>query len=522
MSAPLNPVAAVNDRYAAAASVAGARGAVELVVVHDTAGADFNSTVRELRGAEDLQLLTLWEELLPAAGYLRRLRATEPFPASFSARHHEAVGELRERVAQGRALVGAETAELLGRLVDQAATLEDGSPTPVGELLLESLAEIGPENCVVLAANARAEHGLRAWLGEVGIEAAAIAVTGRAGVHPDSRAYLLGPPGFLGARSFLAPACPELSYLFPAWAPDRSLPTTLLSEHAVGGIYPTVRVAHVGTPTARNHMSDTTSSPAPETGPDDLEELLSWSDPAPPAREPLPDEVLARRVLLAGGRSMLLDQDGGWIRALDPEQPAGERVHQRDEQTVVPGVYLVLREGVTNSQSLYDRTMTVLGGDAEAVEAKQSEWKAALARTLRVLGNRQVVRQLERAGVGAAARAPAWVEQTLARPQDPGDFEKLLRWLRMSPVRSYVANADKFAKARYRAANDVRELLEEALDAADLEALHANGIVRLRVKGEQFASIMAARVIAVSPDKTLVPRASVRVPQIDRRARWLE
>ncbi|MFC5061132.1 hypothetical protein [Actinomycetospora atypica] len=418
--------------------------------------------------------------------------------------------------------MGSDTRDFLRMLSDHADGLAS-SPSPMGNVLLEAVQTSGHAKSVIVVMNARAEQGIRDWLSHCDLEPANIQVVGRGDVQRDCHSYLLGPPALLGPKSYLAPTCPKLSYIYPRWVPDRALPISFLTEHSTDGVRPkpSIRIAIDTTVTDALDHEDVHEQ-SDDDFVDDTHSNLSWSDVSPPSRAPLDDEVLARRVMLAGGRSMLLDQDGGWIRALDPDQPAGERVYQQDEKTIVPGVYLILREGITNSDALYELTMYVLGEKRHAVETAQREWKDSLARALRRHGTHQVARQLDRAGVEASTRAPAWIEPTLARPQSTNDFRNLLVWLGLEPVETYISNADNYSRARYRAVNEVRGALESALSATDLDLLRANGIVKLRLETSGFASIIAARVLAISPDEYLVPRTAVRIPEFDRSARWLE
>jgi hypothetical protein len=218
---------------------------------------------------------------------------------------------------------------------------------------------------------------------------------------------------------------------------------------------------------------------------------------------------------------MWLDQDGGWIRILDPLQPAGDRVHLRDERTVAAGTFLILREGATESDALYARSIALLGPSASSVSDSQAAWKSALASKLRILGQHAVVKALECEGVRAASRAPFWTAPTVVRPQADSDFIRLLGWLGLNPE-VVVPNANRLRKARSQAATRVREALEDALDRTDLDYLLSQGHVRLDLDLEGFAGIIATRVLAVSPHQHLVPRNDVRIASPDRTAKWLE
>jgi hypothetical protein len=217
----------------------------------------------------------------------------------------------------------------------------------------------------------------------------------------------------------------------------------------------------------------------------------------------------------------MLDLEGESIRTLDPTRPAGARVEMSDVASVAPGTYLVLREGQTESAPLYARALTRLGAQAETVERSQSGWKTALRQQLATRGPSEVVRSLRALGVEAAAQAPVWTAQTLARPRSEVDFGILLRWLGL-PREPYSQHADLVRKARYQALVDVREALEVALGRADLHDLEQAGFLRLDLDLEGFAGIVATRVLAISPHLDVVARSELRIPKGDASARWLE
>jgi hypothetical protein len=286
---------------------------------------------------------------------------------------------------------------------------------------------------------------------------------------------------------------------------------TEFSADAIGGIRPRTRTHKIGDDAFI---------------PDRLRRVEDQLKPAPAWVRPkfrLPvggDEVHARRVLLCGGLSIMLDLEGETIRTLDPDRPAGGRVRMRDVEDVDSGTYLVLREGQTESEPLYARALARLAARADAVERSQTEWKSALRERLHA-GSAEVTRSLRALGVKAAAQAPAWTARTLARPNSDADFEILLRWLGV-PLEPFREHANLVRRARSQAVVDVKEALEAALGDADMRGLERVGFLKLDLELEGFAGIVATRVLALSPHLDVVARSELRIPREDTRARWLE
>jgi hypothetical protein len=499
----------LNDLYGAAANVTGGR-PVELVAVADVGSARLAAAVRDLMQAVADDDPADWGDLLAMARQLRWRLATEPFPASYGGDRQDLVRGVQETARRRKLMSGPDTQHILEGLADYAA--DSGTIPPVGEALLRSLADGDADSdCAVIVVGARAADGTKRWFHEIGLSVPV--ATGRQAVTLDVRehAYFLGGPPLFGASAVTAARAWKLSYLFPSWIGDRTIPLTRFSDYAEGAI----RVRKV----ERKVGPAMPAFPVKDEIDDPLIPQPVWIPPRA-AQAPADDEVLARRVLLGGGLAIMLDRGGEHIRTLDPQQPAGERVELRDVSAVAPGTYLVLREGETESAALYARALSHLGGEAEAVKSSQNEWKSLLRSRLNARGRPAVVGELRRLGVRAAGQAPAWTRTTVARPQAGADFDLLLGWLGLRPEQ-YRDQANRLRRARAQAMADVRESLEDALSVADMDKLQRDGHLRLVLGIEGFAGIIAAQVLAVSPHEVPVPAHELRFPVQDRAARWL-
>ncbi|URN13210.1 hypothetical protein LUW77_21825 [Streptomyces radiopugnans] len=395
-------------------------------------------------------------------------------------------------------------------LVTQAVHTDTVPPT--GELLLQSITEIGAADCVVILASTRAAQGTRDWFTELDLRAHVASDSQHPQLAVHDTAYYIGPPSLFRASATASPRARNITYMFGSWVRDRRIPRLRLTDFAEGTPALRIRTFQVGDQPAL------LSEPHPVVP--DLRPEPVWTPP-PPDRVARPDNVMARQILLGGGLSIMLDTNGELIRTLNPAQPVGERVELRRVADLVPGAYLVLREGETGRDALYERTMQLLGDHSAAVEATQNEWKSALQRRLTSLGRSEVVDALRRAGLKAARQAAAWTERTVARPQRDEDFLLLLRWLELEPDR-YTGNAGLLRRRRSQAMADIREELEQALADADMHRLEREGCLRIAPSGTGFAGITAARVLAIAPYEVPVHKHAVRVPRDDRSARWLE
>jgi hypothetical protein len=305
-----------------------------------------------------------------------------------------------------------------------------------------------------------------------------------------------------------------VSFVIPAWFGDRSIPRSALAPYADGAITIVARVFTEG-------EVEQPDSDLPESEvEDDFLPQFAWGVRQSAEREPGSEEVEAQKVLLSGNLAIWLD-DGDRIRALDPGQPAGERVVYTDVSLVRAGTYLLLRRGETERGVLYQAALGLLGAKGETADATQKAWKAALAQRLIERGYRQVVPELRQRGVKAADRARAWTDSNLVRPHSDHDFETMLEWLSI-PIQPTFGHATMVRRALYQASADVREQLEKAVSGVDLAALEQDGYLNLDVEMEGLRGIVATRVLAMSPYTEIVSRHDARVPFEDRSGQWLE
>jgi hypothetical protein len=504
----MSRVEALNLRYAASASLA--RDGVEIVAVGDPIGARLNAAVRGLLNVVRDDGSELWDDLVGAAKALRWRLLTQPQPLQFNADVRNAVEQVNRQVHRLRGAVANE--DLLDELVGAAGAVEESDPL-VGAVIMRSIEEVGSGACVVVAASTSARAGLGSWLERSDVMVLTAGDLEREQPRLD-QAYVVGPPRFFRSSLVTAPVIDEVSFLIPAWFGDRSIPRSAIAPYADGAIKIEARVFTEG-------EIEEPDSEVPETEvEDDFLPQFAWGSRKSADREPGSEEVEAQKVLLSGNLAIWLD-DGDRIRALDPGQPAGERVIYTEVGLVRAGTYLLLRRGETERGALYQAAMGLLGVRGGAADATQKSWKAALAKCLVERGHREVVRELRRRGVKAADRARAWTDSNLVRPHSDHDFEILLEWLGI-PIQPAFGHATIVRRALYQASADVREQLETAISGVDLTVLERDGHLSLDVETEGLRGIVATRVLAMSPFTEIVPRHDARVPFEDRSGQWLE
>lgn len=509
----MSRIESVNLRYVASAALA--QHGVEVVAVHDVLGAQLDAFNRSLFRLIQREGPGVWDDLAGAVKVLRWRLITDPVPINSNAQVKAAVEEVGH---QAHRLKGAvENEALLQELANAAGALLTRD-SPVGSLLVASLAEVGPDAAIAVAASSRSREALGEWLEPMGTRVLTLGDLERAEVSEDIT-YFVGPPRFFKPSAITAPRTEEVTFLFPAWFGDRAIPTSAIAQYAEGGIQVPARLMVVGDPP---HSPEEQRTPESEPIPED--ELLPqpvWGIRRSEDRPPNSDEVEARKVLLSGNRAIWLDDDGERIRALDPAQPPGERVGYCEVSAVAVGTYLLLREGEAEREWLRAEAYSRLGARGEVILQSQGHWKALLAQKIDQTGFREAERLLRMAGVGAAGQVRAWTSTHLIRPQDDGDFKKLLAWLDL-PLQPYFGHASLLRQEVHRATRELRERLEAAADATDINVLKRAGHLTLDVAEDGFRGMFVTRVIAIAPFTEIVARNSARVPFEDKAAQWLE
>jgi hypothetical protein len=504
----MSRIDALNRRYAASASLV--KYGVEILAVGDPVGARLNAAARQLMIAVREDGPGLWDDLEGAVKSLRWRLATHPQPIEFNPALNDGSAEV---IRQARRLRNAVADDSLLDELSEAAALVSASDPMLGAVLLRSINEVGPLDCLVVAASTAARAAMSDWLKTSGVKVFTAGELEHDATDVE-QSYVVGPPRFFRSGLVTAPVTGALSFVMPAWFRDRAIPSSAIAPYADGAIHIESRVFTEGDLT----------EPEPPTEDETVEEDYLpqpvWGSRQSPDREPSSEEVEARKVLLSGNFALWLD-DGERIRTVDPRQPVGERVTYTDVPSVRPGTYLLLRHGQTEHRALYDAALSRLGDRRAGIEENQQAWKQKLQARLDHLGRRAVARELKSRGVKTVDRAHAWASPNLVRPNSDHDFEALLQWLAV-PIQPSLGNATLLRRAIYQVSAEIREQLETAISAANMNVLERDGHLSLDAEGVGFRGILATRVLAVSPHTEIVSRYDARVPFEDRSRQWLE
>lgn len=501
----------LNWRYENSARLAQCKsGGVEIDLVADPAGSHFDRLLRMIM-AEAGNDGSFLEQLVGPARLLRWKRIIDAQPVRYDSRTQDLVQEISRQARRLRRTLGDQS--ILDNLAHAAGEMAEND-SGIGSELENWIDEVGPEDCIVVVANTRAAADLKEWLKQDALQIKTAREAFR-NVSMRSQMYVIGPPVLFPAALATAPVADDVSFLVPSWFRSRSLRQSTFTAYAEGAIRVGARVHEIDD----NQFVEATTLDEKN----ELEEYRPqaiWGHHPSNDRDPKNDEVLARKLYLSGGYAMWLD-DGNSIRTLDPTQPTGERVTYTDVPAVREGTYLLLREGATERNALYQAALAGLGNKVAEVEATQKQWKKILAQRIQQHGHRSVERELRAAGIKAADQARAWIDPLLVRPRSDRDFELLLGWLDI-PIRSSFAHATELRRKLLHKSAQFRHQLEEAISFADLTELETRGNLLLDGSSEGIRGMCATRVMAVSPFKQIVPRHKVRELMRDEGGQWLE
>ena len=506
----MNRLESLNRRYGISARIDGASvGPVVIEAIPDPAGARFDEALRNIIVSLGEDAVS-FEELLSPAKALRWKRLFHAQPVTLDGR----LQVLAERVIEQCLLMeGALDDQLLDDLLKAAEGVAHNDSGFADELIAW-IDDVGAEECTVVAINRSDVIELSDWLQRDGLQV----LTARqalSAVSERSQMYVVGPPIFYPRALATAAVADEISYLVSDWFRCRKLPPSSFAEFAEKAVVVKTRVREAETVEVAN-------KPAGEQI-DVLEEFVPqpiWGESRSDRSAPKSDEVLARKLYLGGRFAMWLD-DGQRIRSLDPSQPVGERVTYMDVESVTEGSFLLLREGASERETLYQAAIDSLGNRAADIEASQTRWKCRLGDRLQHRGRWCVEDELKAFGVTAYEQVRAWTDPILVRPKSKRDFRLLLDWLGV-PVQSTADNADMLKRVLTCESQRIRKELEDIIEYIDLDELERIGYVSLGGRNVGVRGMCATRVLAISHFKRPVARSRTRLLIEDDGGLWLE
>jgi hypothetical protein len=505
----MNKIQFANARYEAINRLVAVGAVLEVVV--DPLGSTFSNLVWDLYRLTKREEGETLENLLSAARFLRWRLMTHPQPIDLNGPIREVSNALVSEIVRIRGSLATDGEVLLNSLENSVKAVATSDP-PIGSVILDMLTRSADEReIVVVAVNAAAARGIEMWLGD-----RSVSVRNQGDLSRERKIWnteiAVGPPKIFQSGLLTAPSAPSVTFVFPEWFRDGTVPRSPLAEYADD---PIVIRAIQSKERSEEEEPDATARFESALSPQPI-----WGSGNSLEREPEKDELVVRLVLLSGELAIFLD-DGDRIRCLDPNQPKGERVNFTDVSAVGIGTYLLLREGQTERRFLYEEALKLMGSKGPDVEASQYRWKSLLHERLIHSGSSHVENELQILGVRTIDRVRAWTETTLVRPQNLRDFEILLNWLEV-PVESTLTLANELRRKRSRASADIRERLEDAVDESDLTQMEVTGYLKMDLGIDGVRGMIAARVLAISPNSDIISRAEARIPFPSSRSKWLE
>lgn len=507
----------VTTKYDIAAKLQ--KSSVEIVPVQDDIGSQINALLKllVLRTRDNPDLFT---NLLDAMKALRWCLLTDTQPTQYNKRVVDALGTTIGEVGQLSGTVDHEMQTILDSIPDSCHRIQNNDSV-IGTALLDSIREIGADNCVIVVASAAAQAGTDEWLQSrnMNVEVYTVGELMRL-EHEVEQVYVVGPPAFFVSSIISSPVSYQISFLIPHWYKNTKLPASPISEYAEKpfrvktAVHPFDSNGPIG---PQNVMVDST---IPE---EDLLPRPHWPI-AEPDRQPQKEEVFARRVLLSKSLFCFLD-DGERIRAYDPNQPVEDRLMNIPVNFVQRGTYLVLREDQNQQGVLYEEALDTFGFEKQRIIESQQQWKDALSNKLSADGA-QVENGLDSLGVHAASRVEEWVDMTHIMPQRDSDFQLLLQFLgiEQQPTFEYAKQLrSKCQQLGWKMRQELETELSQ-INADELQRLRQIGYYKRQAENPLYRDIIIVRVLAVSPNREIVSRQTTRIPFEDEKnsAKWLE
>lgn len=328
------------------------------------------------------------------------------------------------------------------------------------------------------------------------------------------RLIVLGPGHWYPESVFLVPRAREVvvahyKWIWDTWNPTPIFPTTDASQETISKFH-TWELADEG-------VEESPTSSVADTGTDDdlladveLLPVIDWKQLAvahravPAAHDSAIQEVVeARLVLLEGDWSVFLDaEEGSSTLVIDLEAEDEERVRRVPVMELVPGMYVLQREGGGGDLivTLADR---ILGREADRVRTLQATWKSKLRSQVAQVSLAGVRRALQQAGSPLASEANIrhWMAERSIRTHDYQDFAAIMAVVGMAPQASECWQAmGALHRAHKRAGHEIRKRLLRLVATADLAALERQGRMHFELKDVPSGGLTAWRVNDLAPE----------------------
>lgn len=324
------------------------------------------------------------------------------------------------------------------------------------------------------------------------------------------RAVVVGISAWYPDELFTAPRCRDLTLVHHQWLRDRKQVEGVFTGIGAEGLQVTMPPQNE----TRVRLEEI-QSPV---------ESVDWSVIEPVGGKPHDsdpsDDVPAHLVLLAGGYGFYLGHDADSIRGLDPACTDNQWIRQMPATELGPDSVVILREGVSERETLRPRISVILGEGEAVVRNHQAEWKEILAARLEIDGIEILRRALRRPGL-TWQYARHWAGSTSISPRQP-TFTRLLEYLDVPDVAGCLDSAKRLYSAHHMAGKQLARELEKLVDAGVVKRLNTEHSVTLAAeKGIGSVRATLFKVVAVSPEFTIVPAAALRTAMKMKGTAWL-
>lgn len=235
--------------------------------------------------------------------------------------------------------------------------------------------------------------------------------------------------------------------------------------------------------------------------------------------------AIAKLVLLEGDAGVFVEADGSSkVFIIDLEAQGEDRVVRLPVTAVDTGMFLLLRTqgGGDYIIPVADR---IMGGQASTGRASLNLWKTILRGRVNSYGPGYVAEELmRRAGIGVDANdIRRWMSATTIGTTSPENFRAILRYTGLEARYDQLWDLmHRLQVAHKQAGLQIRQLLLDEVEKADLRILLKMGVMEFELPGENAGSLTAYRVQEVVKEDVLIIPSRLYRPFHRGDASWLE
>jgi hypothetical protein len=219
------------------------------------------------------------------------------------------------------------------------------------------------------------------------------------------------------------------------------------------------------------------------------------------------EEVEARLFQLEGRIGVFLEAEGRSAMVIDLEEEGEASVGRMAASAIEPGMFVLLRES-GGGDYIVPVADKILGKHAESVRKIQRLWKERLRQAVRGRGAMAVsVEMLDRGSIRAnETNVRHWMSERNIRTEDYRDFAAIMDVVGMSgDAQKCWQIMGMIDSAHRKAGRVIRKMLLKQVMNSDLSELVQLGRMRFELTETGSGSMVAYRVVAVSPTVARIP-----------------